>query len=113
MIQNPENPWAKESFVCECQGHHLVMNYFPKEKGKNTIVETSEGVFSRESLYIHLNIPHGSRRLWDRIVLAWKVLRDYTMCIEEVELIGADVDRFLNFQKDVLEVRKLEQEKSN
>lgn len=111
MIQNPENPWAKESFVCDCGGHHLVMTYFPKDAGKDPFVETPDGTFSRESLYVCLNIPHGLRSFWERVKLCWKIITDHVTSIEEVELAGEDVDRFLKFQSNVLEIRKTEKEK--
>lgn len=113
MIQNPENPYVQERFVCDCGGHTLSLMYFPREKNEKFVEDPKglEGIFQRESMYIHSEIRDYKWSFWEKVKHCWKIMRGYKVFLEEVELVGEDVDRFLKFQKDVFEVRKLEQEK--
>lgn len=112
MIKNPELPYVKESFVCDCDGHILTITYFPKEGNEKVIDIPNDGIFSRENIYIYTQLTSGYWKFKKKLEVCWKILRGRKAFLEEVELTGTDVDRFLNFQKDVLEVRKSEKEKN-
>lgn len=96
MIREPEdNGIVWEGFCCDCMGgHSLQVNYI------------SAGNGDPEQLYVSVMMDLKAWPLWQRVKLAWRLIRGYSSTIEEVILGGKDIERFLDYEADVRRVKK-------